>query len=224
MSLRPEPDVQLLESILWNNGFFLLPEHLNRLKDSSRTLGFSTVQAESIEDALNDLEKTTLTKGKSFKVRLTVSRDGGCTVGAEEIMPRSKNVWNCALSPLPTDSRDKYLYHKTTNRALYDAELKKYRQSGFDEVLFCNEQGEVTEGSITNIIAKIHDTWVTPDVRCGLLAGVHRGYLLKRMNGRLRTACISLRELLEAERILLCNSVRGCIRVGALDANMRSPV
>lgn len=133
---------------------------------------------------------------------------------AQEITLQTRLVWNCAASAVPVNSGDPYLYHKTTNRDLYDTELRKHKQLGYDEVLFCNQHGEVTEGAISNILAKIDGTWVTPDVRCGLLPGVYRGHLLKRMSGKLREARVSLKDLLGAERILLCNSVRGCIALG----------
>jgi para-aminobenzoate synthetase / 4-amino-4-deoxychorismate lyase len=222
LSLLQNSDFQLLESILWNTRFFLLEEHLRRLENSSLVLGIP-LQGKTIQGYLANFEKMTLTKGKSFKVRLLVSQDGACTVEAEEIRIQKKLPWNVGVSAIPTSSRDPYLYHKTTNRSLYNAELIKYRQLGYDEVLFCNEHGEVTEGAVTNILAKIHGRWVTPDVQCGLLAGVYRGCLMKRMNGRLQAARISMRELLQAERILLCNSVRGCITVGNLDTTVPSP-
>jgi para-aminobenzoate synthetase/4-amino-4-deoxychorismate lyase len=219
--VKPDSDFQLVESILWNLRFSLLDEHLQRLEGSSKTFGF-VFQRKSIESRLRDLEKAKLTKGNSYKVRLLVSGSGACTLETEEIRIQKRHAWNCAVSALPTDSRDIYLYHKTTNRSLYNTELTKYRHMGYDEVLFCNEHGDVTEGSITNILAKMNGTWVTPDVQYGLLAGVYRGRLLRRMNGRLHAVRISMRELLQAERILLCNSVRGCVSVGKLDTNVRS--
>ncbi len=217
MASLPNPDFQLIESILWQDRFFLLSEHLQRLEDSSRTLGFA-FDRESTEVRLAYFARTSLTKEKRVKVRLLVFRDGSSSVSAEEILTRRTSAWKIAMSAQPTDRGDVFLYHKTTNRSLYDSELKKYRLRGFDEILFRNKEGEITEGSISNILAKINGSWVTPDVQCGLLAGVYRGRLLNRMKGRLQTARISMRNLQQAERILLCNSVRGCITVGRLDS------
>ena len=212
----PESDFQLLETILWKRRFHLLSEHMSRLEHSSKKLGF-TFRQESIKDQLLGLEQSALTIGKSFKVRLLLSRNGKSSVEAQEITRQTRLVWNCATSALLTHSDNLFLCHKTTNRGFYDSELHKNKLLGYDEVLFCNERGEVTEGSITNILARINGAWVTPAVGCGLLPGVYRGNLLKRMKGKLREARISFKDLLGAERILLCNSVRGCIAVGKID-------
>ena len=47
------------------------------------------------------------------------------------------------------DSKNLFLYHKTTNRTLYDNELKKARKNGFYDVVFTNEKDEITEGTIS---------------------------------------------------------------------------
>ena len=43
------------------------------------------------------------------------------------------------------------LRHKTSWRELYEAEAKRL---GTDEVIFCNERGELTEGARSNIFVK----------------------------------------------------------------------
>ncbi len=211
-----DPDFRLIESILWHRRFFLLEEHRHRLAGSALKFGFS-YEPRRIEGCLRKFETGSLTKGLHYKVRVLLSRNGFCTVTAEELPLKKLGPWRLAVSAVRTDSSNIFLYHKTTNRQLYDSELKKYLQSGYHEVLFCNERGEVTEGSFTNVLAKINGSWVTPDLRCGLLPGVFRQHLLKRMRGRLVEARISVAQLAGADRIFVCNSVRGCIATGSPD-------
>ena len=79
-----------------------------------------------------------------------------------------------AASPVSRD--DVFLYHKTTNRAIYD----RARLAGADDVLLWNEDGEMTESTIANLVVELDGVRVTPPVECGLLAGTLRGELLDR--------------------------------------------
>ena len=45
-------------------------------------------------------------------------------------------------------------FHKTTHRPLYAEALKAAVEAGFDDVLFLNLRGEVTEGAIHNIFVE----------------------------------------------------------------------
>ena len=70
------------------------------------------------------------------------------------------------------------LYHKTTHRPLYAQAFEQAARAGFDDVLFLNLRGEVTEGAISNVFVEKDGRWATPPVECGLLAGVYRRHLL----------------------------------------------
>jgi para-aminobenzoate synthetase/4-amino-4-deoxychorismate lyase len=98
-----------------------------------------------------------------------------------------------------------FLFHKTTRRDLYTAARARFLQA--DEVLFCNEAGEVTEGSIHNLVLRQGGRLLTPALACGLLPGTLRGELLER--GVLADAVVTVKDLREAEGLWLINSVRG---------------
>ncbi|MCX6986262.1 MAG: aminotransferase class IV, partial [Lentisphaerae bacterium] len=100
-----------------------------------------------------------------------------------------------------------FLYHKTTNREFYDAEFKQAHSEGFDEVIFMNEKGEVTEGAITNIFILTKDGWRTPPLKCGLLPGIWRKKMICEL--RAKEKIITLKNLKTAKKIIIGNSVRG---------------
>ena len=50
-----------------------------------------------------------------------------------------------------TDPEDRFLFHKTTNRGLYDRAFAAASKEGFADALFLNTRGEVTEGAISNV-------------------------------------------------------------------------
>ena len=78
-----------------------------------------------------------------------------------------------------TDPDDRFLFHKTTNRALYANAFKAAREAGFEDVLFLSARGEVTEGAVHNVFVEKNGRWMTPPVACGLLPGVYRRHLLE---------------------------------------------
>jgi para-aminobenzoate synthetase/4-amino-4-deoxychorismate lyase len=112
------------------------------------------------------------------------------------------------LSPHRTNSTDPFLRHKTTNRQLYNDELTRVRAEGFDEVIFLNERGELTEGAISNLFVEESGRFLTPPLACGVLPGVMRRHLLETLpNAEERV--LTLADLEPPNTLWLCNSVRG---------------
>ena len=107
------------------------------------------------------------------------------------------------------DSSDIFLFHKTTHRVAY--ERAKAACPGIEEVLLVNERGELTEGTIGNVVLQIGDEFLTPPLDCGLLPGIFREHLLQR--GAVREAILMPHDLMRANAAFLINSVRGWTRL-----------
>ncbi len=88
-------------------------------------------------------------------------------------------IGRVTISSVRTDPADATLYHKTTHRPIYSRAFEQATREGFDDVLFMNLCGEITEGAISNIFAVKDGRWFTPPLECGLLAGVYRRHLLE---------------------------------------------
>ena len=83
---------------------------------------------------------------------------------------------------------------------------------GYDEVLFLNERGEVTEGAIGNIFIEKDGRLLTPPVDSGVLPGVYRRHLLQtRSNAEERVLLPG--DLRNADTVYICNAVRGLRKV-----------
>ena len=202
------PTFSLLETILWTpgDGYFLLPYHLTRLKDSAAYFSFS-VAMDAIEQSLAALAKTfPLTNQKAGqKVRLLVAKDGGITCEAETLEHTPPDhVPHVCLARLPIDTANPFLYHKTTNRGIYDQALTTC--PGYADVILWNAKGEITESSIANIVVELDGCLYTPPVECGLLPGTYRAYLLEQ--GRVNERIITKEDLLRSSHVYLVNSVR----------------
>jgi len=112
------------------------------------------------------------------------------------------------LSPNRTDSGDVFLRHKTTRRALYESEFTRVRSEGYDEVLFLNERGELTEGAISNLFLRRNGRLLTPPLSSGVLPGVLRHHILAT-DPTAEEKVLSLDDLYAADAVFLGNSVRG---------------
>jgi para-aminobenzoate synthetase/4-amino-4-deoxychorismate lyase len=112
------------------------------------------------------------------------------------------------LSMERTSSADVFLRHKTTRRELYEREYARARADGFDEVIFRNERGEVTEGAISNVFVRRAGKLLTPPLRSGVLPGVFRRHLLES-DASAEERVLTVEDLESGDAVFLGNSVRG---------------
>jgi para-aminobenzoate synthetase/4-amino-4-deoxychorismate lyase len=209
--LESEPQFKLIETFYWDRGYRLLREHLARLRDSAQYWNFNFHR----EEVTSELQKAARKFPRSpRRVRLTLASDGTLEITHGEYS--SQRFGRAGISKRAVSSADRFLYHKTTSRAMYNEQLAAARKRGLDDVLFFNERGELTEGTIHNVFVVKDGVWRTPPVSCGLLPGVFRAHLLKTQKNA-REAILKREDLRRADAIYLCNSVRGVYRV-ALDS------
>ncbi len=200
------PDFSLLETILWtaHEGYFLLNYHLQRLEKSALYFGF-TLDLEEIDKQLQLLANSLA--DKSHKVRLIVTKESRIHCEAIPLclseLLLSQPVKLC-LADTPIDLHNPFIYHKTTNREIYNNILKFYPD--YKDVLLWNEREEITETCIANIVVELNDELLTPPVDSGLLAGTFRAHLLAEH--KIKEAVIRKEDLLQCRNIYVINSVR----------------
>jgi len=229
---NPSIDFALIETLLWipGQGYWLLDLHLDRLISSARYFDFPI----SVADLINQLEQ----RAGSFsnnpqRVRVTLARHGQVTVSENSCplpkvsaMPDNQPA-DVATFPLAviakesTDSSSVFLYHKTTQRPFYSLERERALAKGYFEVIFTNEHGEITEGSITSIFIKNGNMLYTPPIDRGLLPGIFRRYLLERFPDQVQEKILTRTDLDGADAIYVGNSVRGLVRVRLCPPNCR---
>jgi para-aminobenzoate synthetase/4-amino-4-deoxychorismate lyase len=206
---RSRPSFQLIESLRWDGKYHFLRQHLERLKSSAEYFGFPFSEAE-VASRLEE-NQGGLRRGEIYKVRLLLDSEGAIVIenvrlGAE---PPTGTV---TLSSVRMSSQDRFLYHKTTVRDVYEQQHAEARRQGHADVLFMNEKGELTEAANNNIFVEIGGKWFTPPVECGLLPGIYRQHVLET-EPRASERILTLDDLKVADAIYLCNSVRGLRRV-----------
>jgi para-aminobenzoate synthetase/4-amino-4-deoxychorismate lyase len=195
------PDFQLIETLLHtaDDGLFLLDRHLARLAASAAYFGFRCDQHE-----IRQLLAAAAAKAaRPAKMRLLLSRNGAVAIESESIKELLQ-PHTVRISSKRVNSGDPFLYHKTTYRPLYRAELQNHPECS--DLLFCNERGEVTEAANCNIVARIDGKLLTPPVASGLLAGTFRDNLLE--SGTIVEQVLYPADLAAATELFLINSVR----------------
>jgi para-aminobenzoate synthetase/4-amino-4-deoxychorismate lyase len=200
-----DTEFELLESIGWSQdkSWLLLDLHLHRLSDSARYFDFEFDRV-AIEREL-ELLQSSLSDNR-YKIRLLLSRSGDVSMTATTL-PGSfgSESRTIRLANEPVDAGNVFLYHKTTQRSVYDQALQD--AADCDDVLLWNTDGFITESCAANVVFDIDGEQFTPPVSCGLLAGTYRQYLLQQ--GEIQERAIHVDELSERSKVTLINSVRG---------------
>ncbi len=214
-----EPRIQLhdklflIETMLWNGAYPFVELHLDRLADSAEFFGFACDRA-AIRTALEQRAQQ-FADSAPRKVRLLmIDPEGNVAIVSEPLPPNPdpNRVGRVYISLHRTDPADPMLYHKTTQRPLYTLQSSEAQRRGFDDVLFVNLRGEVTEGAISNIFVEKDGRWATPPIECGLLPGVFRRHLLQT-RPEIEERVLFLDDLRQADSVYIANALRGLRRV-----------
>lgn len=199
----PAAGFDLIEAMRFtpDDGIALLELHLARLSASAAALGFAFDR----HQARNRIQALCFDLGAAAKLRLLLARDGAIALEAAPLALAPQGPIACAVLPLPIDPGDIRLRHKTSERGFYEAARRIAVAAGAAEALLLRDDGQVTEGSRTNIFVAREGTLLTPPAGLGLLPGVLRRSLLDA--GEAREAALTLADL--AGGFLLGNAVHG---------------
>lgn len=196
----------LFETILRDSTEFTMLElHLERLRRSAEFLLFRFDRGKILK-ALNEVAVT----GEKFIVKLILEKWGHLRIEVREWRPQEEQL---RVKPVygKVTADNRYLYFKTSNRAIYEEEFSKAKSEGFDECIFINESGFVTEGSRNNVFYSMDGKLYTPPLSDGLLPGVLREEMLSNKTCSERS--ISLAEGKNVKEWFIGNSVYGLRKI-----------
>lgn len=204
--------VSLIETLRYepSEGLVRVQRHLARLARSAAWLGCAA-PTEEILRQLGALQSAT-----PLRVRIELAQDGTFAITTAPLTsePGSNRV---ALASTPVERTNPFLQHKTTNRARFDAATRYAREHGYADIIFRNEDGEVTEGAISNVFVKRDGVLLTPPVHAGVLPGVLREQLLA--TGAAREETLRETDLRDGE-LFIGNSLRGLRPVVLTDTSV----
>lgn len=198
---------ELIETMgVENQAIALFAQHLARLQKSANALGWPVPSAVAVQACIEQVLEPSA--GELMRLRLTLNAQGQLKASISPLEPVQQPV-KLALYPVRVNAANPFLQHKTTVRARYNQALSEAKAAGLFDYLFCNEQGELTEGSRSNLFILLHNQWYTPPLHSGLLAGVQRSVLLKELKAQEKV--LGLDDLAQAQEIILCNALYGAL-------------
>ena len=202
----------VFETILVKSEPIFLKEHIERLNKGIRVLNLGDEIL--IEDILNLIEKHSI---KNCVLKIVVS-ERNLVLEVRENKYKSGDYlkgFSLKLSNVYRNSKSKLTYIKSTNYLENIIEREEVTKDGYDEVLFLNEKGFVTEGSISNIFLIKENKIYTPKVESGLLPGVVRNFIINEFDVIEKE--IILEDLLNADEVFVTNSLLGIMGISKIE-------
>ncbi|WP_010246485.1 aminotransferase class IV [Acetivibrio cellulolyticus] len=216
--------------VMENGKVFLLEKHIERMLKSAEFFGIehkmskdeliNTVILYIKENLISDtILRMTLSAGnsqKSLTPRITFSCRKN-TYTEEKITAGCKLM----LSDIRKSENSVILRHKTSNYLENFVLMNKAIVDGFDDILFMNSSANVTETAKSNIFFVKGNTIHTPDLKCGLLPGVIREWVIAeagRQNIECREGFYSFNDFIDADEVFVTNSAMGIMRVKSIGA------
>jgi 4-amino-4-deoxychorismate lyase len=158
-----------------------LPWHLERMEKGLDTLGISKkmflekATSEAIAQYLNThpMQHGALKIMASEQNLIFTTRENPYTD------KDYKKGLRLDISPVLRNETSPFTYVKSFHYGDNLLEKKRAKQQNYDETLFLNTKGQITETSASNIFFVKNKQLYTPLVKCGLLDGILRRYLIE---------------------------------------------
>jgi 4-amino-4-deoxychorismate lyase len=222
----------LFETILYHSGHLeFLDDHLARLMQGCTALKLQWSIADQTKLIAQLAELTAgLSEPHVIKImalRNSPGRGYGFNALAQstdliiQIKPYQKPDWCFALARVCLAStkisvNPSLAGLKHLNRLDSVLARAEYESSQYDEVLLCDAEGFVMEGSMSNLFLRVRGQWMTPDLsQCGV-AGIIRKQLLDKFS-EIQVAKCHADSFPDVDAAFVCNSLIGVVPVGRLN-------
>lgn len=229
----------LFETLLLNQSTLpLLDRHLARLNSDSQLLGIF-VEPEVIGHYLNlfldALALQSITCGV-IKIMITAGSGGRGYKSPANILPtvifsyhpmsedilyQRKEGIDISLCRHLISNSSALAGIKHLNRLDQVMARNEWSHNKYQDGLMFNDKGDVIEATSANIFIKTSEgSWLTPDLSLSGVSGVMRGLLIDEIfpacDIDISIAKINRNILLASQQIILCNAVKGILRVNSV--------
>ena len=207
----------VFETILIKEKPLFLKEHIKRLNTGLNTLGINKIiTEEKIYTAIAKL------KCKNCVLKIMVSEKNTIFTTRENSYKHSdyEKGFSLGLSDVRRNAYSNLTYVKSFNYVENIIEHEKIIAKGYNEALFLNTDGLISEGAVSNIFFIKNKVIFTPRVKCGLLPGVVRDFVIKNSSSigvKSQEGEFTYGELLEADDVFITNSIMGIMKVSKVE-------
>lgn len=115
------------------------------------------------------------------------------------------------ISPVLRNETSPFTYIKSFHYGDNLLEKRRAKEHNYEETLFLNTKGQLTETSASNIFFVKDNTLFTPSVKCGLLDGIVRRYILETYH--VQEVCLTPDDIETFGEAFLTNSLMGIMPV-----------
>ncbi len=215
--------------------FFKLSEHLQRLKagldylniDYPEKLTFGKIQPvlQQLLQRNNLMQTDAIIRVQVWRTGsrgyTTDSRHSGFAVIASAHPQKKKSYHLCTVPTRRIPSAALPAKYKFTNGLNYIIAAREAHNKGADDALMQTMDNVLSETTVANIFWLTDDQVFTPSEECDVLAGITRDEIIrcltKRMNRRVETGRYQLDEIIKADAVWICNSVKEVAPVKQID-------
>ena len=194
-----------------------LDEHIKRMSNTLCFLDIKHDKDELYKLVEQDLSLPDAAAGAKA-LKIAVSGENQTVSIRENLYTQSKRQLGFKLktSNVSRNQTSALTQHKTLNYADNILEKRLTTSQGYNEPIFCNTLGNVSEGATTNIFVVKNGRLLTPPATDGLLPGIMRAFVLENNDVDVRS--ISLDDALCADEIFVTNSLMGIMPVTSWDS------
>ena len=126
-----------------------------------------------------------------------------------------ENGFKAYFSKVLRNSTSRIVNFKTLNYLENIIEYELCQRNDLNESIFFNEKGNLCEGCTTNIFIIKDKAIYTPSIKCGLLPGIVRQWIINNFDVIEKE--ITREELLNSDEVFLTNSLVGVIKVSNIE-------
>jgi 4-amino-4-deoxychorismate lyase len=204
----------IFETILVKEKPILLEKHIQRINKGAEDLHINKkISIDEVVALIRDFN----IENTAMKIVLTEENVVITTRQIPYTKEQYERGFKITLSDVLRNSTSRLNFVKSVNYIENILEKEKAAQKGFNEVIFLNEKGKLTEGSCTNLFFIKDGEIFTPHLKCGLLDGIVRQWIIE--NFQVNQGEYDLENLYQADEIFLTNSLMGVMSVYSFNNN-----
>ena len=202
----------VFETILVNKKPVFLEEHVKRLNNAIEALNIG--EKIEIEEVRSFIIKNKIVN-KSFKIAVTEENLIFNIRNLKYTKDHYENGFKAYFSKVLRNSTSRIVNFKTLNYLENIIEYELCQRNDLNESIFFNEKGNLCEGCTTNIFIIKDKVIYTPSIKCGLLPGIVRQWIINNFDVIEKE--ITREELLNSDEVFLTNSLVGVIKVSNIE-------
>ena len=199
---------------------FLWPWHLERLHAAADTMGIALPSDAHLTAVVRNVAREFVDDERA-RLRITVTSGAGPAGTVRGTDACTLVVAGASVSPWPATTKLMFvdwprnehsplIRVKSTSYAECVLALSAAQRAGFDEGVFLNTEGRITEGTGSNVFIVRDDFVLTPLLSDGLLPGITRRFVLSLGDAAIpiREQSITRAELESADEVFITSSTR----------------